>query len=180
MTQVMGIVNVTPDSFSDGGKYFSPDEAVRRARNLIDEGASIIDFGGESTRPGATPISWEDEWARLEPVLRELFARDRYLKVEVAARVGYEASRHEGSAQERSSAALPVEQVGRNPTRKAHSGHQDAQPHEVLLKLFLLPYLDEIVTRLMQHRLANGKRRVEVEKLVCKLDHGARNGAGLG
>ena len=73
MTQVMGIVNVTPDSFSDGGKYFSPAEAVRRARNLIDEGASIIDLGGESTRPGATPIPWEEEWARLEPVLRELF-----------------------------------------------------------------------------------------------------------
>ena len=70
MTQVMGIVNVTPDSFSDGGKYFRPEEAVRRARNLFDEGASIIDFGAESTRPGATPITWEEEWSRLEPVLQ--------------------------------------------------------------------------------------------------------------
>ncbi len=69
MTQVMGIVNVTPDSFSDGGKYFSPEEAVRRARNLIGEGAAIIDFGAESTRPGASPLSWEEEWTRLEPVL---------------------------------------------------------------------------------------------------------------
>ena len=70
--KVMGIVNVTPDSFSDGGKFFSPDEAIRRAANLIDEGADILDFGGESTRPGATPLEWDAEWARLEPVLKEV------------------------------------------------------------------------------------------------------------
>jgi len=74
MTQIMGIVNVTPDSFSDGGQYFRPEEAVRRARNLIEEGAAIIDFGAESTRPGATPLTWEQEWSRLEPVLEGFFA----------------------------------------------------------------------------------------------------------
>lgn len=71
---VMGIVNVTPDSFSDGGRYFAPEEAVRRARNLVADGADIIDLGGESTRPGAVPLSWEEEWARLEPVLKGLGA----------------------------------------------------------------------------------------------------------
>lgn len=74
MTQVMGIVNVTPDSFSDGGQYFRPEEAIRRARNLIEEGAAIIDFGAESTRPGATPLTWEQEWSRLEPVFEGFFA----------------------------------------------------------------------------------------------------------
>ena len=72
--KVMGIVNVTPDSFSDGGRYFSPEEAVRRARNMVEEGSDIIDLGGESTRPGATPIGWEEEWQRLEPVLIALSA----------------------------------------------------------------------------------------------------------
>ena len=72
MCKVMGIVNVTPDSFSDGGKFNTPEEAIRRAKNLIEEGADIIDIGGESTRPGATPISWEEEWARIEPVLNGL------------------------------------------------------------------------------------------------------------
>ena len=72
--KVMGIVNVTPDSFSDGGQFFRPEEAVRRAKNLIAEGADIIDLGGESTRPGATPISWEEEWSRIEPVLTGLRA----------------------------------------------------------------------------------------------------------
>ena len=67
--KVMGIVNVTPDSFSDGGQFFRPEEAIRRAKNLIAEGADIIDLGGESTRPGATPIGWEEEWSRIEPVL---------------------------------------------------------------------------------------------------------------
>ena len=75
MTRVMGIVNVTPDSFSDGGKYFRPEEAVRRALNLIDEGADIIDIGAESTRPGSVPISWEEEWSRLEPALKGLSPR---------------------------------------------------------------------------------------------------------
>ena len=72
MCKVMGIVNVTPDSFSDGGKFNTPEEAIRRAKNLVEEGADIIDIGGESTRPGATPILWEEEWARIEPVLKGL------------------------------------------------------------------------------------------------------------
>ena len=70
--KVMGIVNVTPDSFSDGGQFFKPEEAIRRAKNLVADGADIIDLGGESTRPGATPISWEEEWTRIEPVMRGL------------------------------------------------------------------------------------------------------------
>jgi len=70
--KVMGIVNVTPDSFSDGGKFFTTEEAVRRALNLLAEGAEIIDLGGESTRPGAIPVGWEEEWSRIEPVVREL------------------------------------------------------------------------------------------------------------
>ena len=73
-TLVMGIVNVTPDSFSDGGKYFSAEEAVRRAKNLFADGADIIDIGGESTRPGAEPVGWEEEWERVEAPLAELAA----------------------------------------------------------------------------------------------------------
>ena len=75
MCKVMGIVNVTPDSFSDGGKFNTPEEAIRRARNLVEDGADIIDIGGESTRPGATPLSWDEEWARVEPILRGLSPR---------------------------------------------------------------------------------------------------------
>lgn len=74
MCKVMGIVNVTPDSFSDGGQFFRPEEAIRRAKNLVADGVDIIDLGGESTRPGATPIDWEEEWVRIEPVLAGLMS----------------------------------------------------------------------------------------------------------
>ncbi len=70
--EVMAIINVTPDSFSDGGQYYKPEEALKRAKNAIEEGATVLDFGGESTRPGSTPLTWQEEWARLEPILSQL------------------------------------------------------------------------------------------------------------
>ena len=69
-TLVMGIVNVTPDSFSDGGKFYSTKDAIAHASKLIFEGADIIDIGGESTRPGASEISSSDELRRVIPVIR--------------------------------------------------------------------------------------------------------------
>lgn len=69
---VMGILNLTPDSFSDGGRWNSPDTAVRHALEMVDQGAAIIDVGAESTRPGFEPIPADEEWVRLEPVLRAL------------------------------------------------------------------------------------------------------------
>jgi len=71
-TFVMGILNVTPDSFSDGGKYYSVTDAVDHAKHLVDAGAHIIDVGGESTRPGHTPVSTEEEIERILPVIRAL------------------------------------------------------------------------------------------------------------
>ncbi len=70
--RVIGVVNVTPDSFSDGGKFLEPERAAAHARALVDEGADWIDLGGESTRPGATPVPWEVEWGRVGPVLEAL------------------------------------------------------------------------------------------------------------
>ena len=75
-TLIMGIVNVTPDSFSDGGLYIDAEKAVVRAEELLDEGAAIIDVGGESTRPGVTePVSEEEERRRVLPVIRDLKRR---------------------------------------------------------------------------------------------------------
>jgi dihydropteroate synthase len=69
---VMGVVNVTPDSFSDGGEWFDPDIAVAHGLDLVAEGADIVDVGGESTRPGAARVSLEEEIRRVEPVIRVL------------------------------------------------------------------------------------------------------------
>ena len=72
--QVMGILNITPDSFSDGGDFFVPEQAVARATRMVEEGAAIIDVGGESTRPGAPPVSVVEELRRVIPVVEALHA----------------------------------------------------------------------------------------------------------
>src|SRR5215510_6172112 len=69
---VMGIVNVTPDSFSDGGRFLDARKAIEHGRRLIEEGAAILDIGGESTRPGAEPVSADEELRRVLPVIEAL------------------------------------------------------------------------------------------------------------
>jgi dihydropteroate synthase len=71
---IVGILNVTPDSFSDGGQFFDPEAAAEHAAAMIDEGAGIIDVGGESTRPGSDPVSQEEEVGRVVPVVRRILA----------------------------------------------------------------------------------------------------------
>ena len=78
---IMGVLNITPDSFSDGGEYFDPEKAVNRARVLFEQGADIIDIGGESTRPGATRVSLADEQDRVLPIIAAI---KRDLKVQVS------------------------------------------------------------------------------------------------
>jgi len=70
--RIMGILNVTPDSFSDGGRYFEPEHAVQRARTLIEDGAEILDVGGESTRPGSERIEASEQIRRVVPVIRAI------------------------------------------------------------------------------------------------------------
>lgn len=74
-TLIMGILNVTPDSFSDGGQFLSVDDALAHAERMISEGADIIDVGGESTRPGGEPISFAEEIERVVPVIEALASR---------------------------------------------------------------------------------------------------------
>ena len=71
-TYIMGILNVTPDSFSDGGKFNEIDAAVNQARKLIEDGADIIDIGGESTRPGAEYVTEEEEIKRVVPIIKAI------------------------------------------------------------------------------------------------------------
>jgi dihydropteroate synthase len=78
-TYIMGVLNITPDSFSDGGKYLKLEQAVEQAKRLWEEGADIIDVGGESTRPGARPISVQEEKKRVLPVIERLTRDNKYL-----------------------------------------------------------------------------------------------------
>ncbi|MEP9378783.1 dihydropteroate synthase [Aquabacter sp. CN5-332] len=75
-TLIMGILNITPDSFSDGGLNAAPEDAVSNGRRMAREGADILDVGGESTRPGHAPVPAEEEWARVAPVLKALARED--------------------------------------------------------------------------------------------------------
>ena len=79
---VMGVVNVTPDSFSDGGRFLDPQAAVAQARRLVDEGADLIDVGGESTRPGAAPVSEQEELDRVLPLLEKLKGLEKPVSID--------------------------------------------------------------------------------------------------
>ena len=81
---IMGILNVTPDSFSDGGRYNEQAQAVKHALKMIEDGASIIDIGGESTRPGASPVSVEEEIRRVVPVVSELAKHPVILSIDTS------------------------------------------------------------------------------------------------
>lgn len=71
-TRVMGVLNVTPDSFSDGGLFYEPEAAIRRGVTMVEQGADLLDIGGESTRPRSDPVSAEEEWRRVGPVIEAL------------------------------------------------------------------------------------------------------------
>ena len=79
---VMGVVNVTPDSFSDGGRWFDPEVAVKRGLDLVAQGADLVDVGGESTRPGATRVDESEELRRVLPVVRDLTAAGALVSVD--------------------------------------------------------------------------------------------------
>jgi dihydropteroate synthase len=96
---IMGILNVTPDSFSDGGEFYLTDAAVSRGLQMIEEGADIIDVGGESTRPGADPISAEEELRRILPVIQRLRERsDATLSIDTSKVAVAEAALGAGAA----------------------------------------------------------------------------------
>ena len=87
-TLIMGVINLTPDSFSDGGDFFNPSKAFKKILDLMEEGADIIDIGAESTRPGAEPISVEEEWNRLFPVLERLSRSNLSIPLSIDTRRG--------------------------------------------------------------------------------------------
>lgn len=84
MTKLMGVVNVTPDSFSDGGLYLDPEAAIAHGRELAEAGAKVLDVGGESTRPGAEPVSAEEELARVVPVINGLEGNGSLVSVDTS------------------------------------------------------------------------------------------------
>lgn len=96
-TLVMGVVNVTPDSFSDGGRWVDPATAVARGRALLDQGADLLDVGGESTRPGAARVPVDEELARVLPVVEQLVAHGAAVSVDTTRAVVAQAAVERGA-----------------------------------------------------------------------------------
>src|SRR4051812_42882631 len=93
----MGIVNVTPDSFSDGGRFLAPDRAIAHARELAADGADMLDVGGESTRPGAREVSADEEVARVAPVLEGIGDLDATISIDTSKAAVAEAALDRGA-----------------------------------------------------------------------------------
>ena len=115
----MGILNVTPDSFADGGKHFTFEHAVARGLEMIEEGADIIDIGGESTRPGAMRITEEEELSRVIPVVRELTKHGVVISIDTM----------------RSGVARKAVEAGATYINDVSGGLADAQMHYVAAEL---------------------------------------------
>lgn len=138
--RVMGIVNVTPDSFSDGGAHDTTESAVAHGLKLVEEGADLLDIGGESTRPGAAPVSVEEELRRVIPVIEQLAARTQVpisidtfkpevMRAAVAAGAGMindiYGLRQEGALDAAAEAGVPVVLMH----MQGEPGHMQADPH---------------------------------------------------
>src|SRR3954464_14553591 len=95
--RLMGVVNVTPDSFSDGGLFLEPEAAIAHGSELADEGADILDVGGESTRPGAEAVGAVEEMARTQPVGSDLAALGHTISIDTSKRVVAEAALDAGA-----------------------------------------------------------------------------------
>jgi dihydropteroate synthase len=107
--RLMGVVNVTPDSFSDGGLFLDPGRAIERGRKLIEEGADVLDVGGESTRPGAAAVSEEDELARVAPVIEGLAGAGTPISIDTSKLTVAEAALGAGASMVNDVTALRAE-----------------------------------------------------------------------
>lgn len=119
-TSVMGILNVTPDSFSDGGQHAHVDHAIEKAIEMIDEGVDIIDVGGQSTRPGAQQIDPEDEWERIQPVISALRADPLFERIPISVDTFY------------SKVAEKAVGAGANIVNDVSGGHADSNMYRVV------------------------------------------------
>jgi dihydropteroate synthase len=140
---IMGILNVTPDSFSDGGRWLDEEAAVRHGREMAEQGADIIDIGGESSRPGADPVSEDEEIARISPVIRELSSLGIPISIDTTKSRVAEAAIREGATmvnditallgdpgmmdlvRDTGSAVVLMHMRGRPGTMQQNTGYQD-------------------------------------------------------
>ncbi|HVG34001.1 MAG TPA: dihydropteroate synthase [Pyrinomonadaceae bacterium] len=162
-TLIMGVLNVTPDSFSDGGQFYTPGQARARAHELIEEGADIIDVGGESTRPGAEPVTAEEELRRIVPVIEDLAKNIEIpISVDTTKREVARAALEAGAEIINDISALRFDFYIADEVAKAGAGlvlmHSRGTP-ATMHRLPPVPEILEVVTRSLRSSIAMAAQR---------------------
>jgi dihydropteroate synthase len=170
-TLVLGILNVTPDSFADGGKFLDPADAITQGRRLIAEGADIIDVGGESTRPGADRVSEEEELKRVMPVITELVkdgavisvdtTRSEVAKAAIAAGATYVNDVSGGLADEKMAALIAA-----NPKVQYIVMHWRGESKDMQSKAVYKDVVKEVKDELDQRVVELLKAGVQAEQII--------------
>lgn len=200
-TLVMGVLNVTPDSFSDGGQFFSFDQAIAQAEQMIEEGADIIDIGGESTRPGSEFVSVEEELRRVIPIIERLTANASIpLSIDTTKSSVARAALQAGAEIVNDISALRFDPLLADEVAKANAGLVLMHSHGTPKTMQQLPPAEDIMTEVIdglresiavsqQHGVAPesialdpgvgfGKTADQNVELIAKLDQLAEAFAG--
>ncbi len=163
---IMGVVNVTPDSFSDGGKFINKDKAIEHGLQLVQEGASILDIGGESTRPGAEPVDIEEEIERVVSVIEGLKGKVPWISVDTRNAKTMEAALKAGanvindiSALTYNSQSIDIVSEAQVPVFIMHSkgSPQNMQENPIYTNVIreVFEYLQQRINELNTHRIEN-------------------------
>ena len=171
--RIFGILNVTPDSFSDGGNFFSSRDAVARARSLIEDGADVIDVGGESTRPGAQPVAAKEELRRVIPVITAIAPFGAQISIDTVksevARAALDAGAsiiNDVSAMRLDPEMIPLAANARCEVVLMHSRGSVAEMAGYHLAVYGDDPVDEIITELMARASAAEKAGVDPSRIT--------------
>jgi len=171
---LMGIVNVTPDSFSDGGQHARTEAAIQHARTLIDEGADILDIGGESTRPGALPVSVQEELERVLPVLKAVLHSGAAISIDTCKPEVMQAALDAGADIINDVRGMRDLNAQRIVARHGHCGvclmHMQGEPRTMQVQPHYEDVLSEVRDELLQQ--AHALEQQGVQALRISLDPG--------
>lgn len=169
--RVMGIVNVTPDSFSDGGKFLNPDKAIGHGLRLVQEGAGILDIGGESTRPGAEVIDVAEEIRRVVPVIRGLAGKAPWISIDTRNAATMEAALAAGANAINDISALSHDKRSLDVAAEAKVPiflmHMQGTPQTMQKKPSYNNVVEDIFQYLQQRIKVCETWRIETKMLVC-------------
>ncbi len=167
----MGIVNVTPDSFSDGGKFLNPDKAIEHGLRLVQEGASILDIGGESTRPGAEVVDVAEEIRRVVPVIKGLAGKAPYISIDTRNAATMEAALAAGANAINDISALSHDIHSLDLAAQANVPiflmHMQGKPQTMQKNPSYNNVVEDIFQYLQQRIKVCETRRIETKMLVC-------------